>query len=238
MAVRKTIAKEAREDKDVLMTVGDEGEVEVCIEEDDEPEAGIPVYKMLSADALAVGAGPKEIRRIAVPPNRLTPLRESWVALLQPLVTHFKLQVRMNTKRKSVEMRAGPETMEQNALQKASEYMRAFVLGFSVEDAVALLRLDDLFIESFEIKDVKRLQNGHLDRSIGRIAGKDGKTKYAIENATRTRIVLANNRIHCLGSFSNIRLARNAICDLILGSPPSKVYQKLNSVSKRLRERI
>jgi len=223
------------EDEDVLMSVV-ENEVEV--EMDDGPEAGIPVYSALSAEALAPGAGPKEIRRIAVPPNRLTPLRQSWVQLLQPLVTHFKLQVRMNTKRKSVELRAGPETVEQNALQKASEYIRAFVIGFSVEDAVAMLRLDDLFIESFEIKDVKRLQGDHLGRGIGRIAGKDGKTKYAIENATRTRIVLSNNKIHCLGSFSNIRLARNAICDLILGSPPTKVYQKLNSVAKRLRERI
>lgn len=41
-------------------------------------------------------------------------------------------------------------------------------------------------------------------RAIGRIAGQGGKTRHAIENATRTRIVVADQKIHILGSFSNI----------------------------------
>jgi rRNA processing protein Krr1/Pno1 len=63
-----------------------------------------------------------------------------------------------------------------------------------------------------------------------------GKTKFTIENATKTRIVLADTRIHILGSFQNIRVARDALCSLILGSPAGKVYSKLRSVCGRLND--
>jgi len=180
----------------------------------------------------------RQLRRVPVPPHRLTPLKAAWMSMIQPLVEHMKLQVRMNTKRRAVELRNSDNTEDIGALQKAADYFKAFMLGFDQSDAVALLRLDDLFIESFEVKDVKRLNGDHKSRCIGRIAGKDGKTKYAIENATRTRISLCEDKIHILGSFSNIRMARDSICSLILGSAPGKVYTKLRTVSKRMQERI
>ena len=55
------------------------------------------------------------------------------------------------------------------------------------------------------------------------IAGQGGKTKHAIENATRVRIVVADARVHILGAFANIAVARDAVCSLILGSEGSPV---------------
>ncbi|KAK4888830.1 pre-rRNA-processing protein pno1 [Elasticomyces elasticus] len=179
-----------------------------------------------------------EERKIRIPPHRMTPLKNSWPKIYPPLVEHLKLQVRMNLAKKAVELRTSPSTTDTGAIQKGADFLQAFTLGFDLDDAIALLRLDDLYIQSFEIKDVKSLTGEHLSRAVGRIAGKDGKTKFAIENASRTRIVLADSKVHILGGFKNLNVAREAIVSLILGSPPGKVYGNLRTVGARMKERF
>ena len=179
-----------------------------------------------------------EYRKIPVPRHRYTPLRQNWDSILKTLVEHMKLQVRMNVKRHAVELRTSKATVDVGAIQKGADFLKCFMLGFDLQDAVAVLRLDDLYLETFEVKDVKTLRGDHLSRCIGRICGEKGKTKFAIENATRTRIVVADSKIHILGCFNNIQCSRDAICSLILGSPPGKVYSRLRTVSKRLSERM
>ncbi|KAL3287782.1 hypothetical protein HHI36_002244 [Cryptolaemus montrouzieri] len=178
------------------------------------------------------------MRKIPVPSHRYTPLKENWLKIFTPIVEHLQLQVRFNLKTRNVEIKTCDDTKDIANLQKAADFVKAFIYGFEVEDALALLRLDDLFIETFEIKDVKTLRGDHQSRAIGRLAGKGGRTKFTIENVTKTRIVLADSKIHILGSFQNIQLARRAICNLILGSPPSKVYGQLRNVASRVSARM
>lgn len=195
-----------------------------------------PSFPPLSAKKIMGGRA--QLRRVPVPPNRLTPLRHHWMQIYEPVVKQLKLQIRMNTKNKCVELKTGKKTTDTGALQKGADFIRAFVMGFAVQDAIALLRLDDLYLDSFQVQDIRStLKGDHLARAVGRIAGKDGKTKFTIENATKTRVVVADTKIHILGSYENTRLARRAISRLVLGTAPGTVYNSLRTISARLNER-
>ena len=88
-----------------------------------------------------------ETRKILIPPHRMTPLKSAWPKIYPPLVEHLKLQVRMNLKGKAVELRTSKHTCDDGAIQRGEDFCRAFCFGFDVDDSIALLRLDDLYIE-------------------------------------------------------------------------------------------
>lgn len=85
------------------------------------------------------------MRKVLVPPHRFSAIKAQWVSIYTPLVSQLKLQVRMNPHRRVVEMRTSKHTPEDGALQKGEDFVKAFMLGFEVDDAIALLRLDDIY---------------------------------------------------------------------------------------------
>ena len=90
-----------------------------------------------------------EARRVPIPFHRMSGLKSNWPKIYPPLVEHLKLQVRMNLSARAIELRTSPlYTTDPGALQKGEDFVRAFCLGFDLEDAIAMLRLDDLYIET------------------------------------------------------------------------------------------
>ena len=90
-------------------------------------------------------------------------------------------QVCFNVKSRCVKTKSSKHTLDAGKSQKGADF------------TVALLRLDDLYVEILQVVNVKSvLKSDHLSCVIGRIAGRDSKTRFAIENDTRTLVVIAD----------------------------------------------
>jgi len=181
---------------------------------------------------------PFESRSVPVPTRKMKMIKESWMKIYTPVVSQCKLEIRMNLTTRQIDIRTCDKTLSPAAIQRAEEFLRAITYGFAVEDAVSVLRLDTIYVDCFEVEDVRRLRNEHLGRAIGRIAGTKGKIKGNLERISQTRIVVEDKNIRIMGSAENIALARTAISKLIMGSQPAKVCADLQMVVKKVQERL
>lgn len=63
-----------------------------------------PSFPALTGSALHTSLK-SEMRRIPIPPHRMSPLKKDWINIFGPLTEILGLQVRMNVQRKAVEIR-------------------------------------------------------------------------------------------------------------------------------------
>ena len=82
---------------------------EVMIDTDPSATAGLvsssaPSFPALTGSALQTSLK-SEMRRIPIPPHRMSPLKKDWINIFGPLTEILGLQVRMNVQRKAVEVR-------------------------------------------------------------------------------------------------------------------------------------
>ena len=187
----------------------------------------------VSTDFAPLGEQTTELiyKRLTILPHRMNALKESWTVFYDALSS--MLMIRFNPKLKLIELRGKDELL----LNKVRDAVKAFNSGFSMEDAMLMVRMDDMYLFSFHIKDVKTLNGEHFSRCVGRICGHQGKTKHAIENMTKTRIVVINGKIHILGQHNNMIIAKRAICDLILGRTAGRVYNSVRVISNAIKSK-
>ncbi|KAK7230756.1 RNA binding protein [Aureococcus anophagefferens] len=118
-------------------------------EEKTAADESVPMFDALTAAEQAADDEP-EYRKVRIPSHRYTPLRKSWPLIVTPLVEQLKLQVRFNPRSLRRDQVARDDGGRRRA-QKGADFVSAFAMGFEVADALALLRLEDLFVDSFEV---------------------------------------------------------------------------------------
>lgn len=64
--------------------------------------------------------------------------------------------VKTTSKQWKVMLRASPETTETQYLQKGVDFVSAYVKGFALQDALAIVRIDGIYVESFHVSDVRQ----------------------------------------------------------------------------------
>lgn len=62
-------------------------------------------------------------RKVQVPLHRMAPLKSTWPKIYPPLVSHLKLQVRMNMKGKAIEIKTSKYTFDNGAIQKGEDFV-------------------------------------------------------------------------------------------------------------------
>ena len=68
-----------------------------------------PVFPPVKREKLAEGS---EMRKIAVPAHRYSPLKENWMKLFTQIVERLGLQIRFNLKNRQVEIRSCKDTQD------------------------------------------------------------------------------------------------------------------------------
>ncbi|KAG9318562.1 hypothetical protein JVU11DRAFT_654, partial [Chiua virens] len=217
----------------------EDDEIAIDVDPETAPQPpSVPSFPPLPAAAAAHSTTLKsEIRRIPIPPHRMTPIKKDWVNIFSPLTEILGLQVRMNVQRRCVEIRTSKHTKDIGSVQKGADFVKAYALGFDVNDAIALLRLDDLYLDSFEIKDQDKMERRNSPLKMSADADCSCRHVGQIFGPSFTFYEFLSRKIHIMGSFQNIKIARDAIVSLILGSPPGKVYAGLRTVSSRMKQR-
>ena len=106
----------------------------------------------------------------------------------------------------------------------AEKVIEAMNLGFTCNQAL-ILKDENFVLDKVNIKDITKRYD--LGRVRGRIIGKQGKTKKAIQNLSECFICVHDNTVGIIGRAEEIEKTIQAITSLIQGSKQSKVYSYL-----------
>jgi ribosomal RNA assembly protein len=120
-----------------------------------------------------------------------------------------------------------------NAL-RAVDVVKAMARGFSPERAYRLFDDEMVMLDVLDL--TKRVSTPkELKRIMGRIIGKDGKTRELIESLTGSFISVYGKTVSVIGYPEQTQIVRKAIEMLVEGAPHGTVYGFLEKKKRELK---
>ncbi len=156
------------------------------------------------------------------------------VAVLIGKKGEIKKELENNTHTKiTVDSKEGDVFVRGNdalSLYTAKEIITAIARGFNPDIAQSLLKQDYCF-ELIRTDDFVKSKNSQL-RLKGRVIGKEGRSRKAIEMLTETYICVYGKTIGIIGLTEDVANAKRAVESLLSGSPHSNVFRWLEKVRR------
>ena len=118
----------------------------------------------------------------------------------------------------------------------AEQVLRAVALGFEPKHAFKLFN-DDFFLEEIDLKQALGKEKA-IERQKARVIGSEGKVKKTIEALSGAFLAISGDSIAVLGRFEDLKLAKDAVYQLLEGKQVSTVYGFLEKYSKLEKQKL
>ncbi len=118
----------------------------------------------------------------------------------------------------------------------AEQVLRAIALGFEPKHAFKLFN-DDFFLEEIDLKQALGKEKA-IERQKARVIGSEGKVKKTIESLSGAFLAVGSDSIAVLGRYEDLRLAKDAVYQLLEGKQVTTVYAFLEKYAKLEKQKL
>jgi ribosomal RNA assembly protein len=115
---------------------------------------------------------------------------------------------------------------------EAENVVKAIGRGFSPEKAFFLFN-DDYYFEMLDVRDWVGKKHENIKRILGRVIGREGKSRKFIEEITSTFISIYGNTICIIGKIDELQATKRAIEMLLEGANHQSIYKFLEREKRR-----
>jgi ribosomal RNA assembly protein len=120
------------------------------------------------------------------------------------------------------------------SILKATEVITAIARGFSPEKALRIFEDEQIALDVVDLSKVANTPK-ELRRVVGRVIGKEGRTREALENLTGAKVSIYGKTVSTIGYVDQIQTVRKAVEMLAEGAKHAAVYSFLERKRQELK---